>query len=385
VAGLVVLIVGLNAYYIVPAGVLPVVQEQLAVGPASASLLVSAMFGTQMVLGVPIGVLLDRVDNRRAIVAATVLTVLVYGWSWQAATAGDFWTLLASRGAAAPLTSVVFTAAVNLIGRAFEPERRATAVGVFTAGPPAGFAIGLLTGPLVAAWSGWADVFIVYAPLAVLGAVALWVTSRELDVAGDDADTARAADFGRLLATREIWTIAFVAFAGLSLYAFVTSWTPTFLTETLGVSLAEAGLLSALFPAIGAVARLSSGAVSDVLFGHRRRPVLLLGFGVSSPAILLIVLADTVAVVFLALLLAGGALQLGLGLAYAVARETADPEVAATGVAIVLSAGLFGGFVAPPIGGALIDLSGYLAAFGYAVATGLAGLGLSWFVPEPDL
>ena len=36
-------------------------------------------------------------------------------------------------------------------------------------------------------------------------------------------------------------------------------------------------------------------------------------------------------------------------------------------------------------GGALIDLSGYLAAFGYAVATGLAGLGLSWFVPEPDL
>lgn len=385
VAGLVVLIVGLNGYYIVPAGLFPVVQEQLAVGPAAASLLVSVMFGTQMVLGVPIGILLDRIDNRRAILAATVLTVLVYGWSWQAARAGDFWTLVASRGVAAPLTSVVFTAGVTLIGRTFEPGRRATAVGVFTAGPPAGFAMGLLTGPLVAARWSWADVFIGYAPLAIVGMIAFWVTSRELDVAAGDVDTARAADVGRLLATREIWTIAFIAFAGLSLYAFVTSWTPTYLTATLGVSLAEAGLLSALFPAIGAVARVSSGAVSDVLFDHRRRPVLLLGFGVSAPAILLIVLADRVAVVFLALLLAGAALQLGLGLAYAVARETADPEVAATGVALVLSAGLFGGFVAPPIGGALIDFSGYLAAFGYAVAIGLGGLGLSWFVPEPDL
>lgn len=385
VAGLVALIVALNAYYIVPAGVFPVIQERLTVGPAAASLLISAMFGTQMLLGVPIGVLLDRIDNRRAILGATILVVLVYVWSWQAAGAGDFWLLVASRGAAAPLTSVVFTAGVNLIGRAFEPERRATAVGVFTAGPPAGFAIGLLTGPLVAAWTGWADVFLVYAPLAVFGAVVFWMTSRKLDIAGGDIDTARAADFRRLLATREIWTIAFVAFAGLSLYAFVTSWTPTFLTETLGVSLAEAGLLSALFPAIGAVARVSSGAVSDVLFDHRRRPVLLLGFGVSSPAILMIVLADTVAVVFLALLLAGGALQLALGLTYAVARETADPEVAATGVALVLSAGLLGGFVAPPIGGVLIDISGYLAAFGYAVVTGLAGLGLSWFVSEPDL
>lgn len=385
VASLVALIAALNAYYIVPAGVLPIVRDQLAVGPAEASLLISVMFGTQMVLGVPVGVILDRVDNRRAILVATGLTILVYAWSWQAAGADDFWMLVASRGAAAPLTAAVFTASVNVIGRAFDPQRRATAVGVYSGGPPAGFAVGLLTGPLVAAQSSWADIFLVYAAPAVVGAVAFWAVSPGHDIAGADIETARAADFGRLLATRAIWVIAFVSFAAFSLYAFVTSWTPTYLTETLGISLAGAGLVAALFPAIGAVARVSSGAVSDVLFDHRRRPVILLSFGVSSPAILLIVLADTVAVVFLALLVAGASLQLVLGLAYALARENADPQVAATGVAIVLSAGVLGGFAAPPIGGVLIDVSGYVAAFAYAVATGIAGLGLSWFVPEPEI
>lgn len=385
VIGLVVLIAALNAYYIVPAGVLPVLRAQLAIGAAEASLLISAMFGTQMILGVPVGIVLDRVDNRRAILVATVLTVLVYAWSWQAAAAGDFWLLVVSRAAAAPLTAAVFTASVNVIGRAFEPKRRATAVGVYSGGPPAGFAVGLLTGPLVAAQLGWADIFLIYAAPAVLGAVVFWATSLGHDIGAGDVDTARAADFGRLLTTRAIWIIAFLSFAGFSLYAFVTSWTPTYLTDTFSISLAEAGLLAALFPAIGAVARVSSGAVSDVLFDHRRRPVILLAFGVSSPAILLIVLADTVAVVFLALLLAGATLQLVLGLTYALARENADPTVAATGVAIVLSAGMLGGFIAPPIGGALIDVSGYLAAFGYAFATGVAGLGFSWFVPEPEI
>jgi hypothetical protein len=97
------------------------------------------------------------------------------------------------------------------------------------------------------------------------------------------------------------------------------------------------------------------------------------------------VLAETVAVLLLALLVAGLFLQLGLGLAYPLARETADPAVAATGVAFTTSMATFGGFVAPPVGGLLIDHSGYLVAFAGALLLGLAGVTLAWFVPEPDL
>ncbi|MEF8886422.1 MAG: MFS transporter [Haloarculaceae archaeon] len=379
-----VLIAAVNAYYIVPAGVLPVIREELALGPATAGLLVSVMFGAQMLLGVPVGMLIDRVDNRRAVVAATLAILGLYAWSWQAAAAGDFWALMLSRGLAAPATAAIWTAGVNIIGRAFDPARQATAVGVFSGGPAAGFAVGLLTGPLVANRFGWAAIFAVYAVPAAVGCALFWVTSHRLDISVEDTATARLADFGKLFTTATVWTVALVAFVGFSLYAFVTSWVPTYLSEVVGVSLAEGGLLAAFFPAVGAVARAGSGAVSDRLFGHRRRPVVLLAFAVSAPAIFLVVLADTVAILLLALLVAGVFLQLGLGLAYPLARETADPAVAATGVAFTTSMATFGGFVAPPVGGLLIDHSGYLVAFSGALLLGLAGATLAWFVPEPD-
>jgi nitrate/nitrite transporter NarK len=380
-----ILIAAVNAYYIVPAGVLPVIREELTLGPATAGLLVSVMFGAQMLLGVPVGMLIDRVDNRRAVVAATLAILGLYAWSWQAAAAGDFWTLMLSRGLAAPVTAAIWTAGVNIIGRAFDPARQATAVGVFSGGPAAGFAVGLLTGPLVANRFGWAAIFAVYAVPAAVGCALFWVTSRRLDIAVGDTATARLADFRKLFTTATVWTVALVAFVGFSLYAFVTSWVPTYLSEVVGVSLAEGGLLAAFFPAVGAVARAGSGAVSDRLFGHRRRPVVLLAFAVSAPVIFLVVLAETVAILLLALLVAGLFLQLGLGLAYPLARETADPAVAATGVAFTTSMATFGGFVAPPVGGLLIDHSGYLVAFSGALLLGLAGAALAWFVPEPDL
>lgn len=385
VLGLGVLIAAVNAYYIVPAGVLPVIREQLALGPATAGLLVSVMFGAQMLLGVPVGMLIDRVDNRRAVAVATLAILALYAWSWRAAAAGDFWTLMLSRGLAAPVTAAIWTAGVNIIGRAFDPARQATAVGVFSGGPAAGFAVGLLTGPLVAERFGWAAIFAVYAVPAAVGCVLFWATSRRLDISVGDTATARLADFRELFTTATVWTVALVAFVGFSLYAFVTSWVPTYLSEVVGVSLAEGGLLAAFFPAVGAVARAGSGAVSDRLFGHRRRPVVLLAFAVSAPAVFLVVLVETVALLLLALTVAGLFLQLGLGLAYPLARETADPAVAATGVAFTTSMATFGGFVAPPVGGLLIAGAGYSVAFGAALALGLAGAALAFFVPDPDL
>lgn len=385
VAGIWVLIVAANAYYIVPASVLPVIMDRLGIGPASASLLVSVMFGAQMLLGVPVGMLLDRVDNRIAVVTATGLLVAFYAWSWHAAATGAFWSLLASRAAAAPATAAIWTAGVNIIGRTFRPERQATAVGVFSGGPAAGFALGLLAGPAIAERWDWLAIFIVFAVPAVVGCAAFWIASRGVDTSAGEMDTPRAADFTRLLTDRPMWSVALMAFLGFSLYAFVTSWVPTYLTTELGFSLAQGGLLVALFPAIGIFARGSSGAVSDRLFNHRRRPVAILSFAVAAPAVLLVATVRTAALVFIALVFAGLFVQLGLGLFYAQAREIPDPNVSATGVAFATSMATFGGFTAPLLGGLLIEYSGYPAAFGYSVLVALIGLGLAFSTPEPDL
>lgn len=385
VGSLWIVVTAANAYYIVPSGVLPVIMDELSIGPTAASLLVSVMFGTQVLVGVPVGIAIDRVNNRWAIIVSTLALVAAYGWSFQAAADGGFVSLLASRSVATILITALWTASISLTGRAFPPARQATAVAVITSAPPAGFAVGLATGPAIADLLGWAAIFAIYAVPAVIGCALFFLVSQDVEHDSATQSTPRLADFTRLLSARSIWLVAGMAFLGFSLYAFVTSWVPTYLTDRLGISLAYGGLFAALFPAIGTLARGGSGYVSDRFFAHRRRPVALLSFLVSTPAIALIVLTDVTILLIGALLVSGLFVQLGLGLFYAQARELADPSVAATAIGFTTSLAVLGGFVAPLVGGFLIEHSGYTAAFGYAVVVAVLGILLAWFTPEPDL
>lgn len=95
-----------------------------------------------MVLSVPVGVVLDRVDVRRAVTAAAVGLLIAGVWGWLAATAGAYWWLVASRVLGGFASVVFWNAGADLVGRAVDPGVRATAVSVFTASAPAGFVLG---------------------------------------------------------------------------------------------------------------------------------------------------------------------------------------------------------------------------------------------------
>jgi sugar phosphate permease len=166
------------------------------------------------------------------------------------------------------------------------------------------------------------------------------------------------------------------------MYLFVNSWAPSYLEGELALSLAVSGLVTAMFPAIGALSRVSGGVLSDRVFDGRRRPVMLLAFVVSTPIVAGFTLLRGVPVVVGALLVAGLAIQLSLGLAFAYVRELVEPSVAATAVAFLTSVALAGAFLSPIVGGAVIDAAGYPAAFALAGVLGLVGVVLAWFAPE---
>jgi predicted MFS family arabinose efflux permease len=382
VAGLWVLVVAMNCFYIVPSGILPIVMAELSIGPAAASALLSVMFGAQMLAGVPAGIAFDRMDSRAGLAGATAFLVLAFVWSWASAAAGSFWWLLLSRGVATTAIATIWAGSVNVAGRLFPPERRATAVGVVTGAPMAGFALGLVTGPVVAERAGWSVVFVVYALPAVAGCGAFLLASRGVALEAADLQTPSLGDVGTLVSGRAIWIVATMSFLAYSVFAFVTTWVPTYLTGSLGLTLSAGGLLAATFPAIGAVARGSSGYVADRLFDRRRRPVALLAFLVTGPSLVLLFVSGSLPVVAGALLFAGLFVQLGQGLFFAQARELSAPNLGATAVGLTSSVGTFGGVVAPLLGGVLVERVGYGPAFAYAVA--LAGLGafVAWFTPE---
>lgn len=382
VAGASLISTGLAAYEIVPASVTPLVRESLRIGPSAAGLLVGVMFGAAVVASLPVGVVLDRTDSRVAVAVAVLALVAAGIWGWIAGRAGDYRSVLASRALGGVAYVVVWNAGIDIVSRAVPSSRRATAVGVFTASGPLGFALGQGVGPRVAARFGWPAVFPAFAGLVVVGLVLFWPASRGYGASRTDAPSLRA--FGSVLRNRNVWSIGILGFLGYALYLFVNSWGPSYLTQELGFSLAVSGVLVAIFPAIGVASRVSGGFLSDRIFGGRRRPIVLGSFGLAAPFLLAFPRFRWLPALVLVLLLAGFAVQLTLGLCYTYVREVVDPRVAATAVAFQTSVGLAGAFVAPIAGGVVVNAAGFEGAFLLSGMVALVGVAVAWQAPEPD-
>ena len=383
VAGASLVSVALGAYEIAPASVTPLIRESMGIGATAAGSLVSVMFGTAVLASLPAGAILDRTDSRRAVALAVGLLFIAGAWGWVAAERGAYDSLLASRVLGGVGYVIVWNAAIDIVSEAASEANRATAVGVFTASGPIGFALGQGAGPAVASALGWPTVFPAFNALALLGLALFWPTSRGLGAVGGEQPPT-FGEFASVLRSRAVWLVGGLGFLGYALYLFVNSWAPSYLTEEVGLSLGLSGLLVAAFPAVGILSRVSSGLVSDRLFDGRRRPVVLLSFVVATPTVVGLSLFDTVAVLVAVLLVAGFAIQLTLGLSFAYVGELVTSRVAATAVAFQTAVGLAGAFLAPIAGGAVIESSGYGVAFLAAGVLAAIGIVLAWYAPEPD-
>ena len=381
VAGTSLISMGLAAYEIVPASVTPLIRESLQIGPTAAGLVVGVMFGTAVVVSLPVGAVLDRTDSRTAMALAVGILVIAGVWGWRAGRRGQYESILASRALGGAAYVVVWNAGIDMISRAVDGSHRATAVGIFTASGPVGFALGQGTGPLIAHRFGWPAVFLAFIVPAIVGLAVFWPASHGHGGSRGDAPSLR--EFGAVLRSPSVWLVGVLGFLGYALYLFVNSWGSSYLTQGLGFSLAVSGLVVAVFPAVGVVSRISGGLISDRVFDGRRRPVVLWSFGLAAPLLLGFTQFRSLALLVAVLLLIGFAVQLTLGLSFTYVRELVDPRVAATAVAFLTSIGLAGAFVAPIVGGAVVNRAGFEPAFLLAGAVAIAGIVVAWQAPEP--
>lgn len=339
-------------------------------------------------VGIPVGIGLDRVDNRWATLAAAGVLFGACLWSWLATENGAYWSLFASRAVAGLSFPVIWSASINLIGRTFDASTRATAVGVFTTSAPAGFAIGQFAGPLIVGWFGAAAPFAVFGATIGLAAVMFWVMSGQspaVDKPEGRATEPGLEEFRHVLTNQRVLSIALMGFLAYSAYVFFNSWMPTYLTDQLDLSLAASGVLVAVFPAIGVLSRSGSGFVSDRFLAQRRRPLVYVAFGGTFPLVAIIAFTDVAAVVGGCLLFAGLFIQAGIGILFTYIQESVRPAVAATALATLTTMSSFGSFTAPLIAGFLIDSTQtYFAAFGYAAIIVGLGIVLAHYGPTPN-
>lgn len=168
----------------------------------------------------------------------------------------------------------------SILSDYFPPERRATALGIFSAGVPIGTLVGYVAGGWLGQELGWRPAFfLVGLPGVFLAFAVRWFIReprRGLFEAPQDVPPAEPGGVGEVF--RFVWALPSfrwlsmgVGAAAFSGYGFAI-WKPVFLMRVHGFGLAETGLIVGLVSGLtGLVSTLSAGWIADRLGRRDRR------------------------------------------------------------------------------------------------------------------
>ena len=358
--------IGVNAYFLAPASVVPLIVSAYDVSRVGASSAISVAILGSVLVQLPSAFLLDRYDNRSLMIpgVGAFAAAVVAG-----AIAPQYPALLATRLLAGMAGGFVYTLGANVVGQVFPPDDQGLATGIFVTSGPVGFALAQATTPIFAGSTSLDAVFLFHVAVVAAGYLVFRLAATK-PVRSRGRPTVRGVL--RALGNRRVVLLSLSAFCANALYLFLNSWMPTYATEVLSISLAGAGVMTALVPLVGVVARPSGGLVSDYL--GRRRPVIVGSLLVALVSFLLIPRTD-VATTYGVLLVAGGfAVQFAVGVYYVHAKELSAPDVEGTSLTVLVMISFTGSLSAPIVGGYLVETASWGFAFASFAAAGVAGI-----------
>lgn len=318
-----------------------------------------AMF--YVTLGIPVARWADR-GNRR-----TIITAALAAWSVMTVLCGlaqSFWQLALARVGVGAGESGAIPPAQSLIAEYFSPDRRASALAIFTAAATAGYVGGFVIGGQIAANYGWRAAFIaVGLPGLVLALIAHFGLKEPRAILGFPTQVQReslGATLRTLLGKRSYRELL----VGLTLYFFIAYgavvFIPSFLVRVLGVPIGTVGTVYGTAVAIGGIIGTIAGGVLADRLG--RRDVRWLAWlpaaacGLAFPAYVLAFAMPAFPAFIAFALLASAFVTGGLPPIFSALHAVCGSRRRATAVAISLFvANLIGLGVGPLVTGALSD------------------------------
>ena len=308
----------------------------------------------------PFGIATDRFGERRT------LTLGLLGLStgvFAVTVAPSYWLLLAAAffigtmyGSATPGTN-------KAIFDAIDESRQHRAIGIKQVGPTVGSAVGAVIVTSLAGLLFWQFGFLVAAAIGVAVAVLFVVLYRDAE-----QTQATVPDFRGLLSNRPYVVVILAGFSIGAAFYTATGYTVLFVEESIGAAVATGGLVLASLQVASSAGRIGAGTLADVLPGKpRTRTGGILVAQAVGGGVLFFLLPLTNTVLVAGLVFAGiGVCILGSpGIYYScISTLVPEEEMGAASAMGQLSMTL-SGTVAPPVFGYLVDVSGYLAAWGF--------------------
>lgn len=254
------------------------ISQDLGIGDTMFSLLAGFAFALlYTVLGLPVGMLVDRRPRMGIIITGSTLWSLATG---ACGLAGSFGQLFAARVMVGIGEATLSPASASLLADAFEPARRGLAMSLYACGITVGGGMALVGGgylvqaaeaagpttlPLLGTLAGWQLAFVV---TALAGLVVPLLLSLASEPQRREAPTARVFPAMPWLRANA-WAVAPI-FAGYGLMVIVSYslvlWVPAVLSRVHGMTPSEVGLsvgLSLIGP--GTAGMVCGGLLSDRL------------------------------------------------------------------------------------------------------------------------
>ncbi len=356
-------------YYAIYAGT-PLFRNAFDLSGVQIGFIITALSLGYAAFLLPFGIATDRFGERRT------LTLGLLGLSsgvFAVTVAPSYWLLLVAAffigmmyGSATPGTN-------KAIFDGIDESRQHRAIGIKQVGPTVGSAVGAVLVTGLAGIFFWQFGFLVAAALGV-GVAALFV----LLYRNAERAEATVPDFRGLLSNRPYVVVLLAGFSIGAAFYTATGYTVLFVEESIGAAVATGGLVLAALQVASSAGRIGAGTLADLLPGDpRTRTGGILVAQAVGGGVLFFVLPMTDTVLVAGLVFAGiGVCILGSpGIYYScISTLVSEEEMGAASAMGQLSMTL-SGTVAPPVFGYLVDVSGYVAAWGFLGVLSLVAAG----------
>jgi ACS family glucarate transporter-like MFS transporter len=354
------------------------IRTEFGVSQVQMGYLLSSFLWIYVLCLIPVGLLVDRfggkIVNGLGILLWSTATVLT-GF------APGFLFLMGTRIVMGMGESTSFPASNRIIREWFPASERGLANAIFGAGTTAGPAVGAIAISYLVGAYGWRTGFVVAGSVGFIWLLAWllffdqperarWLGAEERTRilrernGGPEVAVGSASPLLHLLGQRSVWGLFLTQ--GTEVYGsyMLITWLPTYLQQAKGLTLMNAGMLTAVPFALAAVFSIGLGWVSDRLLtpeavqaGRRRSMIAVMLLGVSSMLAVPLINQLWVIIVILAFVsglgLAGSALNFAL--VTDLVRNRADIGKA---TAITVIGGNTFGLLAPIVTGYIISLTG---------------------------
>nr|WP_242585560.1 MFS transporter [Enterococcus sp. DIV0242_7C1] len=332
------------------------IATDLGFDPQQKGLILSAFFLGYTIFQIPFGYLSNKIGTRKMMITSVFLVgifLCLFGFGF------SLLYLIMVRFMTGAVAHSGYPSSVStFISQELPLEKRGPAQSTMIASSGFASIIGpLLIAPLLV-MVGWHKTYYLLGVAVMLIAVMMYfVIPKEFGGVKEQLQNKQSISFKEVLKDRNVWVMIFAAFFINAAVYGLNGWMATYLVEAHGLALTQTAYVSAVIGLFTMVAAMAGGVMVNKYFMGKEKYVILVATISGGVFSIFVSLVSSFIASMLFLALAVAAASLAFATLMSIPLKIFPSEEVSAKYATINAVGVSGGFVAPTIIGALIQLS----------------------------